>query len=512
MILRETSLIIKYNISSTPSINQDVRSVSFRGFILLFVASCSSLTTVFSDPQKSVHADAVYKSIQFHARGDTIPPRVSFTPLRNQARVLWPATVRLQATDNTGIQSATVEYLRLRDSLTGVFTLSLISDSTYEAKFPLDTSRVVVGDSIFYRITVRDNALPQNSVILPASGYYRFMSSEANILLVNDNVATSPAVSSADLIYRALKSVGYLIDTTRFGNIDASTLSTYDVIIMSAGTNLTPFPSSSLRQSIVDYVVAGGRILVEGGQVGYLYRKQGPFESESNFRRLALHDSSWVNNALASNLVFTQPANPIFTTPNRLIAPIAFITRTPLADRDAMRPNISDGGSRQIGGWSEYPDLCSIIFYSPPEQFAPTTIFLSFALTSIIDTTEAKRLVQNAVNSFFKNSASVTGIDEAIESQPTQYSLAQNFPNPFNPSSRIGYQLPTASRVQVSVYDILGREIARLVDEVQNAGNKSVEWNATGYSSGIYFYRMHATSVTTPASRFDQIRKMLIVK
>lgn len=94
---------------------------------------------------------------------------------------------------------------------------------------------------------------------------------------------------------------------------------------------------------------------------------------------------------------------------------------------------------------------------------------------------------------------------------PASYALDQNFPNPFNPVTRIQYQLPVGSYVKLKVYDVLGREVETLLDEVQEAGFKDVQFDATGFASGVYFYRIEAKSVVTPAS-FWSVRKFVVVK
>ena len=92
---------------------------------------------------------------------------------------------------------------------------------------------------------------------------------------------------------------------------------------------------------------------------------------------------------------------------------------------------------------------------------------------------------------------------------PVKYSLGQNFPNPFNPSTIINYQLPKNNYVKLVVYDILGREVATLVNKKQIAGNYKVEFNATNYPSGVYFYKLSATG---DAGNFVQTKKMLLLK
>lgn len=75
---------------------------------------------------------------------------------------------------------------------------------------------------------------------------------------------------------------------------------------------------------------------------------------------------------------------------------------------------------------------------------------------------------------------------------PPKFALFQNYPNPFNPTTRIEYLLPKTSDVSLKVFDMMGREVATLVDEVQGSGFKSVEFHAEELASGMYFYRLRA--------------------
>ncbi len=81
----------------------------------------------------------------------------------------------------------------------------------------------------------------------------------------------------------------------------------------------------------------------------------------------------------------------------------------------------------------------------------------------------------------------------------------QNFPNPFNASTIIQYNLPSASDVTIEIYDILGRNVETLVQGEQPAGYHQVTWNADDASSGMYFYKIQA-------SEFAETRKMLLLK
>ena len=92
---------------------------------------------------------------------------------------------------------------------------------------------------------------------------------------------------------------------------------------------------------------------------------------------------------------------------------------------------------------------------------------------------------------------------------PGTFALSQNYPNPFNPATAIHYQLPYESQVHLSVYNMLGREVATLVNGTQEAGYKSAEWNANGVASGVYFYKLEAAA---GGKSFMQVRKMILVK
>ena len=95
---------------------------------------------------------------------------------------------------------------------------------------------------------------------------------------------------------------------------------------------------------------------------------------------------------------------------------------------------------------------------------------------------------------------------------PMEFKLQQNYPNPFNPRTTIEYQLPVASNVSLKIYNVLGQVVATLADGAINAGYQSAHWNANNFASGIYFYRIEATSISDPGKRFTQVKKMLLIK
>jgi len=98
------------------------------------------------------------------------------------------------------------------------------------------------------------------------------------------------------------------------------------------------------------------------------------------------------------------------------------------------------------------------------------------------------------------------------EKVPISFSLGQNYPNPFNPTTKIKYSVPQASSVTLQVYDILGRELTKLVNEEKLPGNYEVDFKASGLSSGIYFYRITAVPSTGSGQTFLDTKKFILMK
>ena len=107
------------------------------------------------------------------------------------------------------------------------------------------------------------------------------------------------------------------------------------------------------------------------------------------------------------------------------------------------------------------------------------------------------------------NSAEDNIIKKEINPIPQDYELSQNFPNPFNPTTKIRFALPKEGKVQIVIFDILGREVAKLVNnEFNEAGRYVKEFDGSRLASGIYFYRI----LVNEGKDFTQVKKMVLVK
>lgn len=138
-----------------------------------------------------------------------------------------------------------------------------------------------------------------------------------------------------------------------------------------------------------------------------------------------------------------------------------------------------------------------------PQQPINTKIYYYIQATSVSDRSTSKPITAPSGNyRFIVKEPTIAGNEITM---PLKYELNQNYPNPFNPVTKIEFSLPKSEFVSLKVYDVLGREISSLINEVRFAGKYSVEFNASSLTSGIYFYRISAGD-------FTEVKKMVIMK
>ena len=112
---------------------------------------------------------------------------------------------------------------------------------------------------------------------------------------------------------------------------------------------------------------------------------------------------------------------------------------------------------------------------------------------------------QKATTEFGDRFLITTQPREMDSTLPDAVALNQNYPNPFNPTTQIRYELPQQSDVRITVYDMVGRQVATLVNETVQAGTHTVNFDASNLSSGVYLYRLQAGSTTLS-------RKLTVIK
>lgn len=119
----------------------------------------------------------------------------------------------------------------------------------------------------------------------------------------------------------------------------------------------------------------------------------------------------------------------------------------------------------------------------------------------------------NAIGFWYQAGGLVTSVEQLSSSLPAEYRLEQNYPNPFNPSTTIQFALPKRSVVTLKLFDMLGREVATLVDEELRPGEYKVVFDASSLSTGVYFYRLQAGGPSTGSGQgFSQTKKVMLLK
>ncbi len=158
-------------------------------------------------------------------------------------------------------------------------------------------------------------------------------------------------------------------------------------------------------------------------------------------------------------------------------------------------------GIRWRAGWYTAPGQTTVLIpgtdsvFTPPYQYAPDS-------ASVVKS----MVMQGAGNS----ESGLLGVRDP-DARPARFTLFQNYPNPFNPTTEISYQLSANSFVTLGVYDILGRTVATLVQGKEAPGRQVVRFDASGLSSGVYFYRLTADPATG-AGRQAAVKKLVVLK
>ncbi len=191
-----------------------------------------------------------------------------------------------------------------------------------------------------------------------------------------------------------------------------------------------------------------------------------------------------------------------------------------------QEPDVLSGGSYKIEkystyevGWFQlttttntyYEDLTESI--CPPGQQCLYGHWVRYRVKAVDNTQKVSVASDSVMQMVLGGAPDKISVDPSSSEKPSEYSLMQNYPNPFNPATTISYSIPNNGLVTLKVYDILGKEVAELVNEIQEAGNYSVTFNASELSnrsgsaltSGIYFY-------TLTSGNFMTTKKLILLK
>ena len=219
------------------------------------------------------------------------------------------------------------------------------------------------------------------------------------------------------------------------------------------------------------------------------------------------------------DLYYTNPQNASPSKPQNLLVTVSanyhpYLSWTANTEPD-LNSYVVDKYVTSPPGWqylttrsssqNYYEDPNETICVPPPGQQCASGHWIRYRVKAV-DNTQKVSVPSDSVMQMVSGGApDKISVDPPISEKPTEYSLMQNYPNPFNPTTTISYSIPENGLVTLKVYDILGTEVAELVNEVKETGNYSVTFNASELPSGIYFYAL-------TSGNFKATKKLILLK
>ena len=394
-------------------------------------------------------APASYHSF-YATSNDTSKPVITHTPIVECPLANWPPTVNCSATDLFGIDSVWVTW-RIGTGSYNRFNLARGTGDAWSGAFGT-TPPVAVGNTINYRIVARDASTQHN---IDSTTQYSF----PIISLVTACLGTGTvAMSSASGPY----------NTYWWGN----------------RTNLL-YTAAELTSAgaVAGYInKIGFQISVVGGQAmnGLTFR----FQNTTATTLSGFISSGWTQ---AYTGTYTVPGTGwqyvTMTTPFLWNGTSSLLVEVCFGNTSYSTATTVLGTTMSGKEYTEYHDLSTACAYT---GFTAGTAQTARANTCFVI-------------------SPLTGVTPGNTGIPTVYELAQNYPNPFNPVTKINFAIPKQGLVSLKVYDVLGREVANLVNEVKTAGNYIVDFDASNLASGVYFYRLDVNG-------FSDVKRMMLIK
>lgn len=290
-----------------------------------------------------------------------------------------------------------------------------------------------------------------------------------------------------DSVYSILTANG--INTTLGGNYWEYTgagINQYGLVIFLCGVDYGETMDTSVQQIISDYVFNGGKLLTTEW-IAYGVYDYYPLIYEI---LPVVYNDDWDYN---EETYYKQLNHPIsLSLPDSFVVPVdwsySFTLRDTTPSKQALTifTGSESGDAVVLGRYGSG----EIIHWNMAGQYDGDSIW----------SPEIKTLLINIVRYMLN----IVNVDEDI-SLPETFELYQNYPNPFNPITNIQFQIPNSGFVSLKVYDVIGKEVATLVDEYKPAGMHNVQFTMNNLTSGIYFYQLKAGS-------FTETKKMILIK
>jgi len=390
---------------------------------------------------------------QFTAATDITKPVITHTPLNDQPKTTWPSTVSANVTDNIGVDSVWVKWYNKNNPGLGIkrFKLNNTGGSNYSAAFNSVQGDVQFNDSIFYRVFARDISSNHNT---DSSALYAFKIINLTTITVGTGTTSSnfPFTTywkdgRTQYLFTAseLAAMGTTASITKIG---------FDVLTV-GGPEMSGFKVSFKNTTLTSLTT------YETGGFTVAYSPASYAPAGTGWQMITMTTPfTYTGGNLLMDICYNNTTYTSYSTVNS----------TPVTGMYYGRYNDL---TEPLGGC----DYTSWTLTTGPPGRANTR----FEFTG------------------------PTGVSAITSEIPDSYSLGQNYPNPFNPTTKINFALPKSGLVTLKIYDVLGREVKILVNDIKQAGNYSVDFNASEFSSGVYFYRLESGT-------FNETKRMLMIK
>ncbi len=344
------------------------------------------------------------ESFVFAVGPDTTPPTLVHAPLGEQLLPTWPPAVSATAGDNLGVDRVELTFAVNGGGVQGPFPLAANGDD-YTLAFPLSAGDLAIGDQVAYTVTAWDRAVVPNAT---ASGPHTFavIGGLARLLVIDDDGAglvekkigadktelpPRAGRSSATAITQWLRDAYYTVDVLAASAAGPGSFAGYAALVYSAGDNASPLAYPALRQALLDWVQAGGRVFVEGGEVGY---DALVWPGYLDFAHDVLHASAWRYDSGGALQVVPELANhPFLTQPHVLPAAIA-VTLSGYGDQDVVNPY---GGALVVMDTAAYDGSAGVLVYDDnPAPQAGQVVYLA-CNAGALDAATGRQVVENGV-------------------------------------------------------------------------------------------------------------------
>ncbi len=289
------------------------------------------------------------------------------------------------------------------------------------------------------------------------------------ILVIKDDLGTV-----SDMIISDLRSMSYNVNEVIPEQITPELVAGHDLTILSTGTNQNPCQNIFMRNILISHANAGGKILLEGGQNGYV---SAVFPGYAAFLNKVIKASAWLSDyggEFQLNEEFSQ--SEIANVPNRLPDAIPVSTAGNYSQDVCTRMETS----LLLYKCSLFQNSAGVIVFPFIDSVQIINMCFSY---NAIDRSVSKNLMANFMNALV---GSPIGINITNLEIPERYILHNNYPNPFNSSTNVRFSIPEASDAEMKIYSLDGKFISEIFDRDFEPGNYEVRINASNLSSGIY--------------------------